>query len=123
MQSTFEQENQPPTDQGGPILTPNGKMHMSDPNDIRFECPNCKGGFGIPGISTFAEAEGATCDCPNCGDLLLFAEDALVDFHKTLHAATDGRWPIDGEGTGVIELSEERVSEEGAPGRLQVEGG
>ena len=85
-------------------------------NDIRFECPNCKGGFGIPGISSFAEAEGATCDCPHCGDLLLFAEVALVDFHAHLHAS-DPRWPVDGKGTEVIELSES-VSDNPVPGRL-----
>jgi len=76
---------------------------MSDTNDIRFDCPNCGKGFGIPGISDIAECEGATCDCPNCGDLLLFADGKIVDFHAHLNAS-DPRWPADGAGTGVINI-------------------
>jgi predicted RNA-binding Zn-ribbon protein involved in translation (DUF1610 family) len=76
---------------------------MKDENDIRFECPNCGDGFGIPGISNVAECEGATCDCPNCGDLLLFDEGKLVDFHKAMNAA-DPRWPADGKNTSWVEV-------------------
>lgn len=73
---------------------------------MRCNCPVCEAVFGIPGVRDFAEAEGATCDCPHCNALLVFDEGALKDFHKFMSEDTDGLWPSDGKNTGVIELRE-----------------
>ena len=85
-------------------MNPDGRQGMKNENDIRFDCPVCAEGFGIPSISSFAEAEGATCDCPHCNALLVFDEGALKDFHKFLSEETDGLWPSDGKNTGIIEI-------------------
>lgn len=53
--------------------------------------------------------EGATVDCPECGQLLIFKTDTekfelrALDFHKYLHSKNP-EWPAEGEGTGYVEV-------------------
>lgn len=48
---------------------------------------------------------GSTADCPVCGALLIFVNEHYARlFHKYMHEQ-DPRWPIDGAGTGYVEVS------------------
>jgi len=49
--------------------------------------------------------EGATADCRECNGLILFKFGHVLDFHKYLHYANEGSWPIDGSESGIIEIS------------------
>ena len=59
--------------------------------DGRYECGHQE-----------SEREGCTYDCAQCNGLLIFIHGGVLDFHKYLHYANQGQWPIDGKDTGVL---------------------
>ena len=46
-----------------------------------FECPFCKGTFRFfdESINSIKDIEGCTCDCPDCGKILLASDGIFVD--------------------------------------------
>lgn len=68
---------------------------------IKVRCPICLKFFKFK--YSFKQAEGATFDCRQCGNLLLMSNQKIVDFHAHLHS-TDPSWPKDGEGTSYIQF-------------------
>jgi DNA-directed RNA polymerase subunit RPC12/RpoP len=71
-------------------------------------CPTCNQEFHFTDqtdAEVFAKDNGATCDCPYCGMLILLEDNQSKDFHKTLHQE-DARWPADGKNTGYLEIKE-----------------
>jgi len=71
-----------------------------NPELVKMKCPLCEMNIyfekGMP--TSF------TTDCSMCGDLLIFADGELKDFHKYMNSK-DSRWPIDGKGTNSIEIN------------------
>ena len=67
-------------------------------------CPNC--GQSWESRHDLSKHEGATADCPCCGQLLLVKDGVFVDFHQHLYES-DPSWPKDGKGTGFVEVSSE----------------
>jgi hypothetical protein len=65
-----------------------------------IRCPICDGQYECGHQES--EREGCTYDCPQCNGLLIFVYGGVLDFHKYLHYANDGAWPIDGKDTGVL---------------------
>ncbi len=45
-------------------------------------------------------------NCPMCNALLLNRNHHILNFHKWLHYENDGDWPVNGEHSQSINLSE-----------------
>ena len=65
-----------------------------------IRCPICDGQYECGHQES--EREGCTYDCPECNGLLIFFYGGVLNFHKYLHYANAGAWPIDGKDTGVL---------------------
>ena len=68
-----------------------------------MQCPNCKEWFHFDDDEIISELEGCTADCPHCEALLIIKNTYCINFHQYMHSQ-DGRWPVDGKGTGFIEF-------------------
>lgn len=73
-------------------------IHNNFSTTIR--CPICDGRYECGHQES--EREGCTYDCAQCNGLLIFVYGGVLDFHKYLHYANQGQWPIDGKDTGVL---------------------
>ena len=72
---------------------------------VRTICPNCGKEFGIE-VDNEEEFWGSCFECPRC-DLELLANretKTVKDFHRALHER-DPHWPIDGRGTGFLDIN------------------
>lgn len=58
---------------------------------MEFTCPFCHGHFKFtdPRIKTIHDAEGATCDCPHCGKVLLAEDGVFKDAYKVFFDGYD----------------------------------
>ena len=72
---------------------------------VSFTCPKCNEPIGVLGIENVSEAEGCTMDCPECGALLICHKGVAKGLHEHIHS-TSPEWPIDGAGTGYIEIND-----------------
>ena len=65
------------------------------------DCPNCyKKDIDV---ITDEIPDYFTCNCSNCGSLLLYDNEVISDFHKTLHEECNS-WPEDGKNVQSIDL-------------------
>ena len=69
-----------------------------------IRCPCCDKIFETDYSPDYRE--GATMNCPECNALLLNRNHHILDFHKWLHYENDGDWPLNGEDSHSINLSE-----------------
>ena len=74
---------------------------MDECPKVIIECPECKQITAVMGSPS--DVEGATFDCSHCGILLTQQKGEVLDFHKYLNSQ-DSRWPVDGKGTGSIDV-------------------
>jgi len=71
----------------------------------KITCPECNKSYQYP--YSPEERDGWTTDCIKCNALLVFEGNKVHNFHKWLHAKTEGdeyQWPIDGQGTGYVDI-------------------
>ena len=71
----------------------------------KITCPDCNKSYPYP--YSPEERDGWTTDCIKCNALLVFEGNKVHNFHKWLHAKTEGdeyQWPIDGHGTGYVDI-------------------
>lgn len=74
--------------------------------NICLVCPVCEERMYWP-LEDFDIEIEATLDCAGCSALLYYAEKTVYLFHEYMHAQ-DSRWPVDGAGTGSIEVKEDK---------------
>jgi ssDNA-binding Zn-finger/Zn-ribbon topoisomerase 1 len=82
------------------IIKEGKKMIFTTIYLLTIRCPICDGQYECGHQES--EREGCTYDCPECNGLLIFVYGGVLDFHKYLHYANQGQWPIDGKDTGVL---------------------
>lgn len=74
-----------------------------------LKCPECQTWLlpGDYGIESFSPYHRVTLNCAACEVLLLLEDgESLRNFHKATHEECSS-WPADGQGTHVLEVSEE----------------
>lgn len=67
---------------------------------VKFTCPFCGETFSFydESIKSFADIEGCTCDCTDCGKLLLVRNGKFVDAYATFKADMEAEgYKVDGE--------------------------
>jgi hypothetical protein len=77
-----------------------------------FDCPECGDGVAFPNVS-LADVGGATFNCPHClVELIGIVHDKIVvaaSFHHYMNMHNP-EWPVDGEGTHVIDMGDSGFS-------------
>lgn len=71
-----------------------------EPELVKMKCPDCGRNLYFEKISM---PTSFTTTCSVCGNLLIYDNEELKNFHKHLHSK-DSRWPIDGKDTGYVEI-------------------